>query len=90
MSSLMARSPRATLRIAFTTADGSLLLVTKPEAQALKAAFTSTASLCMVKTRMRARGLKPGRYRLVLTAADEVGNRSPRRTLALRVVRLPR
>jgi hypothetical protein len=26
----------------------------------------------------------------VLTAADEVGNRSPRRTLGLRVVRLPR
>jgi hypothetical protein len=39
---------------------------------------------------VRARGLKPGRYRLVLTAADEVGNRSPRRTLGLRVVRLPR
>jgi hypothetical protein len=39
---------------------------------------------------VRARGLDPGRYRLVLTAADEVGNRSPRRTLGLRVVRLPR
>ena len=33
---------------------------------------------------------KPGRFRLVLTAADEVGNRSPRRTLGLRVVRLSR
>ncbi|MEA2420625.1 MAG: hypothetical protein QOE60_2831 [Thermoleophilaceae bacterium] len=39
---------------------------------------------------LHARGLEPGRYRLVLTAADEVGNRSPRRTLGLRVVRLPR
>jgi sugar lactone lactonase YvrE len=39
---------------------------------------------------VRARGLAPGRYRLVLTASDEVGNRSPRRTLALRVVRVPR
>jgi hypothetical protein len=39
---------------------------------------------------VRARGLKPGRYRLVLTATDEVGNRSPRRALGLRVVRLPR
>jgi DNA-binding beta-propeller fold protein YncE len=39
---------------------------------------------------VRARGLKPGRFRLVLTAADEVGNRSPRRTLGLRVVRLSR
>jgi sugar lactone lactonase YvrE len=39
---------------------------------------------------VRARGLKPGRYRMVLSAADEVGNRSPRRTLALRVVRVPR
>jgi sugar lactone lactonase YvrE len=39
---------------------------------------------------VRARGLEPGRYRLVLTAADEVGNRSPRRTIGLRVVRLPR
>jgi hypothetical protein len=39
---------------------------------------------------LRARGLKPGRYRVVLSAADEVGNRSPRRTLGLRVVRLPR
>jgi flagella basal body P-ring formation protein FlgA len=39
---------------------------------------------------LRARGLKPGRYRVVLTATDEVGNRSPRRTLGLRVVRLHR
>jgi PKD domain len=39
---------------------------------------------------VRARGLKPGRFRLMLTAADEVGNRSPRRTLGLRVVRLSR
>jgi hypothetical protein len=39
---------------------------------------------------LRARGLAPGHYRLGLTAADEVGNRSPRRTLGLRVVRLPR
>ena len=39
---------------------------------------------------VRARGLKPGRYRLLLTAADEVGNRSPRRAIGLRVVRLPR
>ena len=39
---------------------------------------------------VRARGLKPGRYRMVLTAADEVGNKSPRRTLGLRVVRVPR
>jgi hypothetical protein len=39
---------------------------------------------------LRARGLEPGRYRLVLRAADEVGNRSPRRTIGLRVVRLPR
>ena len=30
---------------------------------------------------LRARGLRPGRYRVVLTAADGVGNRSPRRTL---------
>jgi hypothetical protein len=40
--------------------------------------------------KIRARGLRPGRYRAVLSAADEVGNRSPRRTLGLRVVRLPR
>jgi hypothetical protein len=39
---------------------------------------------------VRARGLKPGRYRLVLTAADEVGNLSPRRTIGLRIVRLSR
>jgi hypothetical protein len=39
---------------------------------------------------VRARGLKPGRYRLVLTAADKAGNRSPRRALGLRVVRLAR
>jgi sugar lactone lactonase YvrE len=39
---------------------------------------------------VRARGLKPGSYRLVLRAVDEVGNRSPRRTIGLRVVRLPR
>jgi hypothetical protein len=39
---------------------------------------------------VRARGLKPGRYRLVLTAADEVGNRSPSRAIGLRIVRLSR
>jgi hypothetical protein len=39
---------------------------------------------------LRARGLRPGRYRVTLTAADAVGNRSPRRALALRVVELPR
>jgi hypothetical protein len=39
---------------------------------------------------LRARGLRPGRYRVLLTATDEVGNRSARRTLPLRVVRLPR
>jgi hypothetical protein len=39
---------------------------------------------------LRARGLRPGRYRVVLTATDEVGNRSARRALQLRVVRLPR
>jgi hypothetical protein len=39
---------------------------------------------------LRARGLRPGRYRVVLTATDEVGNRSARRALTLRVVRLPR
>ena len=47
-----------------TTADGSLLLVTKPLAPALKAAFTSTASLCMVKTRIRARGLRARMLRI--------------------------
>jgi hypothetical protein len=36
---------------------------------------------------LRARGLKPGRYRVVLTATDAVGNVSPRRVLALRVRR---
>jgi sugar lactone lactonase YvrE len=38
--------------------------------------------------RVRARGLRPGRHRLVLTAVDAVGNPSARRTLPLRVVRL--
>jgi sugar lactone lactonase YvrE len=38
--------------------------------------------------RLRSRGLRPGRYRLVLTAVDAVGNASARRTLPLRVVRL--
>jgi hypothetical protein len=36
---------------------------------------------------LRARGLAPGSYRLTLTATDSVGNRSPRRTLGLRVLR---
>jgi DNA-binding beta-propeller fold protein YncE len=35
---------------------------------------------------LRASGLRPGRYRLVVTAVDWVGNRSQRRTVALRVV----
>jgi hypothetical protein len=38
--------------------------------------------------RLRARGLRPGFYRLVLTAVDGVGNPSAPRMLALRVVRL--
>jgi sugar lactone lactonase YvrE len=35
---------------------------------------------------LRTRGLKPGHFRLVLTAVDEVGHRSPSRALRLRVV----
>jgi len=38
--------------------------------------------------RLRARGLRPGFYRLVLTAVDAVGNPSAPRMLSLRVVRL--
>jgi DNA-binding beta-propeller fold protein YncE len=38
--------------------------------------------------RLRARGLRPGRHRLVLVAVDAVGNRSAQRVLHLRVVRL--
>jgi sugar lactone lactonase YvrE len=38
--------------------------------------------------RLRSRGLRPGRHRLVLTAVDGVGNASARRTLPLRVVRV--
>ena len=37
--------------------------------------------------RVRARGLRPGRYRLGVSAVDLVGNRSQRRTLPLRIVR---
>ena len=40
--------------------------------------------------RLRSRGLRPGRHRLVLTAVDGVGNPSAERTLSLRVVRLPK
>ncbi len=39
---------------------------------------------------LRSRGLRRGRYRIVLSATDAVGNRSQRRTIGLRVVRLPR
>ncbi len=39
--------------------------------------------------RLRARGLRPGFHRLVLSAVDAVGNRSAPRMLPLRVVRLP-
>jgi DNA-binding beta-propeller fold protein YncE len=39
---------------------------------------------------LRARGLRPGRYRLVLSAVDGVGNPSAPRRLPLRVVRLRR
>jgi DNA-binding beta-propeller fold protein YncE len=42
------------------------------------------------RTALRARGLRPGRYRLTLTATDAVGNRSQRRALAFRVVALRR
>jgi DNA-binding beta-propeller fold protein YncE len=37
---------------------------------------------------LRARGLKPGRYRITVTAVDPVGNRSAPRRLPLRVVRV--
>ena len=40
--------------------------------------------------RLRARGLRPGRHRLLLSAWDAVGNPSARRSLPLRVVRLRR
>jgi hypothetical protein len=36
---------------------------------------------------LRTRGLKPGHFRLVLTAVDDVGHRSPSRALRLRVVK---
>ena len=39
---------------------------------------------------LRSRGLRPGRYRVVLSATDAVGNRSQQRAIGLRVVRLPR
>ena len=39
---------------------------------------------------LRSRGLRRGRYRIVLSATDAVGNRSQQRTIGLRVVRLPR
>jgi DNA-binding beta-propeller fold protein YncE len=40
--------------------------------------------------RLRARGLRPGSYRLLLSAVDAVGNPSATRLLGLRVVWLPR
>jgi hypothetical protein len=40
--------------------------------------------------RLRARGLRPGRYRLTFGATDAVGHEATERTLALRVVRLAR
>jgi hypothetical protein len=36
---------------------------------------------------LRARGLKPGHFRVAVRAVDEVGHRSPSRTLRLRVLR---
>jgi PKD domain len=36
---------------------------------------------------LRARGLKPGHFRVVVSAVDEVGHRSPSRALRLRVLR---
>jgi hypothetical protein len=42
------------------------------------------------KVRVRARGLRPGRYRLVFRAFDAVGNAATERTLGLRVVPSPR
>jgi DNA-binding beta-propeller fold protein YncE len=42
------------------------------------------------EVRLAARGLRPGRHRVQLSAVDAVGNRSARRSLPLRVVRLRR
>ncbi len=39
---------------------------------------------------LRARGLKPGHFRVVVSAVDEVGHRSPSRALRLRILRRAR
>jgi DNA-binding beta-propeller fold protein YncE len=53
-----------------------------------KRLVTHTGAAGANAIRLRARGLRPGRYRLVLTAVDAVGNASAERLLPLRVVRL--
>ncbi|MGH2802354.1 MAG: hypothetical protein ACRDL4_04810, partial [Thermoleophilaceae bacterium] len=52
--------------------------------------FTRQGSAGPNAVRLRARGLRPGRHRLLLRAVDAVGNESVRRSLRLRVVRLKR
>jgi DNA-binding beta-propeller fold protein YncE len=55
-----------------------------------KRLVTHTGAAGANAIRLRARGLRPGRYRLLLTATDAVGNPSAERLLPLRIVRLRR
>jgi hypothetical protein len=50
--------------------------------------LTKAGQLGLNKLRIRARGLRPGRYRLRVEATDAVGHEALERTLGLRVVRL--
>ena len=88
------RAPRAT-SVSFTLSERAAVHVTVAR---LLARSRSSDARVLTKAgrrgpnsmRLRARGLRPGRYRLRFGATDAVGHEATERTLALRVVRLAR
>jgi hypothetical protein len=88
------RAPRATT-VSFTLSERAAVRVTVarlrpgPRSSDVRV-LTKTGRRGPNSLRLRARGLRPGRYRLTFGATDAVGHEATERTLALRVVRLAR
>jgi hypothetical protein len=88
------RAPRATT-VSFTLSERAAVRVTVARLRSRSRrsdvrVLTKAGRRGPNSLRVRARGLRPGRYRLTFGATDAVGHEATKRTLALRVVRLAR